>query len=118
MADTVGIKGLRVETHIGVTEQERAQPQTVVIDIDIHADLSRAGETDDVADTVDYAAVAEAVAKLVGASECKLLEHLAAKVVGVISTFSGVNGVTVVVGKETAPMPVEVDGVSVRVERP
>ena len=118
MTDLVRIRDLRVKTRVGVTPGERANPQIVVIDIDIQADLGAAGASDDLTDTVDYSAVSQAVAELVSSSECKLLEHLAAKVAELISTFSGVNGVTVEVAKEAAPMPVDVGRVSVRLERP
>ena len=48
--DTVFLHGLKAQTLIGVFDWERRQPQTVLLDIDIRADLSAAEKSDNVAD--------------------------------------------------------------------
>ncbi|HYZ46764.1 MAG TPA: dihydroneopterin aldolase [Actinomycetota bacterium] len=115
MSDAIVVRGLRVATRIGVTERERTQPQTVVVDLEITADLTRAAASDDLADTVDYSAVVDRVETFVAAAESNLLEHLAARVASVVSRMDGVERVTVEITKDPPPVEQEVDRVSVKI---
>jgi FolB domain-containing protein len=116
VSDVIRLRGLRVQGRVGVTPEERAEPQDVIVDIDIHADLRKAGTSDYLADTVDYSQVAERIEQVVSGSEMRLLEHVAQRIVDEISAILGVEGVTVEVSKK-APMPQDHDRVSVRLER-
>ena len=116
MSDRIRIRGLEVEARVGVSEQERARPQTVIVDVDIAADLSRATASDDVRDTIDYGEVLSAVAETVRASESKLLEHLAAKIVSVVSRMDGVANVTVEIAKQSPPVSEQVEAIGVTIE--
>ena len=117
-SDAIRITGLRVETHIGVTDEERAEPQTIVIDLSLYADLTKAGISDDLADTIDYDAVITQVSELVRSSKPRLLEHLAEEIANLISRFRLVDRVTVEARKERLPDPsAEVEAVTVRIER-
>jgi 7,8-dihydroneopterin aldolase/epimerase/oxygenase len=118
MTDVIRIRGLRAKTRIGVTEEERGAEQVVIINIDIRADLTRPGETDDLADTIDYDSTITEVVALVRAGERKLLEHLAEEIGGLITRNKNVKGVTVEIAKENLPVDEDVDGVVVRIERP
>ncbi len=118
MDDVIAIKTLRVETRIGVKEAERAAPRTVTINIAISTDTSAAGRSDDLGDTVDYAAVIEEVAALVGGREFRLLEHLAEEVAGLVAAKIGVRAVTVEVEKDDPPVAASVGAVAVKIERP
>jgi dihydroneopterin aldolase len=111
------IRGLRVATRVGVTSEERARPQTVVLDVDLDADLSRAAASDELVDTVDYSAAVTRIADVVSTSEAKLLEHLAGKVVSVLSRMDGVRGVTVQIAKEPPPVAEDLESVAVRIVR-
>lgn len=115
--DSIIVRQLRVETRVGATEDERSKLQPVTIDLEIAADLRRAGETDDLADTVDYGAVTAGVAELVRNSTSALLEHLAAKIAAHIAAIPHVGGVTVEVAKVSPPIEEEVGGVAIRIER-
>jgi dihydroneopterin aldolase len=117
VSDRISLHGLRFEARIGITPEERAEPRTLVVDVDIEVDLRKAGESDDLAHTVDYSQVAERIERIVTGTEMKLLEYAAQRIVDEISTISGVERVTVEVAKK-APMPQEHDRVSVRMERP
>lgn len=118
MTDRIRITGLQVETRIGVGDEERSSPQRVSIDIEIVCDLKKAGESDDINDTIDYGRVAQAVAELARGSEAHLLERLAEKIAASIGTFPGVTGVTVEVAKQSPPITEEVGPISVRIDRP
>jgi 7,8-dihydroneopterin aldolase/epimerase/oxygenase len=118
VSDRIGILGLRVDAHIGVTEEERARPQTLRLDVDITADLSKASASDDLADTIDYAAAVSLISETVRSSRCKLLEHLAYEVASVVSCMELVTGVSVAISKQPPPVSESVDAIVVRIERP
>lgn len=111
----ISIRGLRVEAHIGVTEDERAKQQALLIDIDIETDVRDAARSDDVEDTIDYGAVVDDVAAFVRSSRYRLLERLGAEIGELICRDPRVVRVTVDVGKETPPVSEVVSGLSVGV---
>ncbi|MEA2453071.1 MAG: dihydroneopterin aldolase / 2-amino-4-hydroxy-6-hydroxymethyldihydropteridine diphosphokinase [Actinomycetota bacterium] len=117
MTGRIEIIGLVVDTHIGVTAQERSRPQEVVVDIDISKDLSAAGATDSLDDTIDYDALVTEVAAFIRSSECNLLERLASQIADRVSAKQAVNGVTVRVKKLHVPVDEEVAAISVTIER-
>ena len=65
MLDRIELRGLRIVGTHGVLPEERQRSQPFEVDLDIVADLSRASASDDLEDTVDYGAVAAAVAAVV-----------------------------------------------------
>lgn len=77
--DLVKIEGLSLQALIGVYDFERHAKQRVIVDLIMHTDLSKAGETDDVNQTIDYGKVAERLGDLAQQCEFKLLEALAAQ---------------------------------------
>lgn len=115
MNGCIKIRGLRVATRVGVTPEERARPQTVVLDVDVDADLAPAAASDELRDTIDYAAAVTRVADVVAASEANLLEHLAAKVISALSRMEGVQGVTVEISKQPPPVAEDVESIAVRI---
>ena len=76
-SDRIHISGLRVEYIIGINDWERETKQQVIIDITLHADLTRAGESDDIADTVNYRDISKAIQEHVEASSYGLIEAMA-----------------------------------------
>ncbi len=117
MSDEIWIRGLHVKARIGVTEAERSRPRDLRIDIGIRADLRTPGRTDDLGDTIDYAAVADRVTSLAERGESKLLEHLAERIAALVTDFVGVRGVSVELSKPDPPVSSEVEIVSVRIDR-
>lgn len=96
-------------------ERERAQPFEV--DLDVETDLRRAGTTDDLADTVDYGGLCEAVAAVVGGERYALIERLAERIAEVVLAGPGVSAVTVHLRKLRPPVPVDVASAGVRIHR-
>lgn len=115
--DSINVTDLRVKSHIGATEDERAKPQLLSVNLQIATDMRRAGTSDDLSDTVDYATVIGEVEQLIARSRCALLEHLAENIAAHIAAIPGVNGVTVEVAKDAPPIEQEVGCVGVRIER-
>ena len=75
--DTVLIKGLKAASVIGCYAWERDIRQTLVIDLELKADFSRAAETDALEDALDYAAISQRVIAVCDESRFQLLEALA-----------------------------------------
>jgi 7,8-dihydroneopterin aldolase/epimerase/oxygenase len=75
--DCIFLHGLTAECIIGFIDWERQVPQTVVVDLELPVDCTRASVSDEVADTLDYKKVAKRALEFIGASEFKLVETLA-----------------------------------------
>ncbi len=75
--DMIYLRGLRVETVIGIYEWERRIKQPVIVDIKMAADIRRAAATDNIDDTLNYKAVAKRVIGFVEGSQFQLVETLA-----------------------------------------
>jgi 7,8-dihydroneopterin aldolase/epimerase/oxygenase len=119
-ADTITIAGLRVRGYHGVYDFERRDGQDFVVDVVLELDLSPAAASDDVADTVHYGELAEALAKVIAGEPVNLLETLAQRLADVCLADARVGAVTITVHKPQAPVSVPVSdlAVTIRRERP
>jgi dihydroneopterin aldolase len=113
----IELRGLRVLTRIGVTDEELERERPLLIDLDLVPARSAATETDDIADTVDYAAVAAAAERVATAGPHRTLERLASEIAGAVLADFGCDEVGVRVVKPQPPMDQDVDHVAVRVAR-
>ena len=100
--DKIFLDELKVDTIIGIWEWERRIRQTVVIDIEMSADIAKAAATDDVADTLNYKSVAKRVQTFVADSSFKLVETLAERIAAIIREEFAVAWVRVRVNKPGA----------------
>jgi dihydroneopterin aldolase len=112
---TILVTGLRELGVHGVLPEEQSRPQPFEVDVELEVDLSSAGQTDDLDDTVDYSAVAEAVSRVVKNERYQLLERLATRIGEVCRTDDRVRSVTVTVRKLHPPVRAMLDHVAVRV---
>ncbi len=117
MTDRILIVGLRELGVHGVLPEEQERPQPFEVDVELEVDLTKAGSTDDLEDTVDYAAVSEAIARVVSSERHQLIERLATRIGEVCCVDTRVNGVTVTVRKLNAPVRAMIDHVAVRIRR-
>ncbi len=76
-SDYVLIEGLEVRTVIGIYDWERDIRQSVRLDLKMAWDISKAAQTDDIADTLDYKAVSKRLISYVEESSFGLIESLA-----------------------------------------
>ena len=97
--DIITLDALRAETLLGVYPRERVLPQTVEIDLSIGFSSASAGASDDLADTIDYAAVVARIRADLGTSRFHLLEALAEHVAGLLLAEFGAAWVRVSVTK-------------------
>ncbi len=104
--DRIELRGLRVLARVGVLPIEREQGQPLDMDLDLVIDLGAAGASDDLADTVDYGAVCDAVQAAVAKEHVDLLERLAEVVArAVLAIDERVVAVDVAVRKLRPPVP-------------
>ena len=90
----------------GVSLEERMEPQPFELDVTMWTDLAPAAANDDLAQTVDYAAVFPEVARIVEDTSFRLIESLATAVVeAVLASQTKVTRVEVRVRKPKAPLP-------------
>ena len=82
--DIVYIRDLKIETVIGVNDWEREVSQVVSLDLEMGTDIRGAADSDDIADTLDYKAVAKRLIAFVGGSEFMLVERLAERIADIV----------------------------------
>lgn len=111
------IAGLRELGVHGVLPEEQARPQPFEVDVELAVDLAAAGESDALDDTVDYAAVSEAISRVVASERYHLLERLGTRIAEVCRQDERVTGVVVTVRKLHPPVRAMVDHVAVRIEQ-
>lgn len=116
-SDRVVLRGLRGYGRHGVLESERRLGQSFLVDVAIELDTSRAAETDDVADTVDYSDVAESVLAIIEGEPVALLEKLAQLICDAVLANERVQAVDVTVHKPSAPVPAPFDDIAVTIRR-
>ena len=115
--DTIRIEQLELDCLIGVNPWERLTKQRITIDITMEVDLSAAGRSDSIRDTVDYRVVAKAVAEEVNSSSYKLVEALAARLAEICMTNERVQSVEVTLRKPGAIRNATAVGVTIRRSR-
>jgi len=82
--DIIFIRELRADAWIGIYEWEKLRPQTLDFNLEIGLDTHRAGETDNIRDTVDYGKVVERIRGDLKDQHFKLLEALAEHIAQVV----------------------------------
>lgn len=113
---TVSIHGLEAFGFHGVLPAERELGQRFVVDVDLELAAAVSTESDDLADTVDYAALADAVAAIVAGPPVALLERLAGAIADRALQEPGARTVTVTVRKPHVALahPVAATAVTLR----
>ena len=97
--DKIYIRDLSIRCIIGVNQDERTEKQDVVINVILFTDTRKAGQTDDLDDSVDYKKVKKTILSLVESSEFLLIEKLADEIAKVCLDDLKVQKVSVTVDK-------------------
>ena len=106
--DKIILRGLPVGCVIGTLPAERTAPQTLFFDLELCGDFSRAGQTDDLNDAVDYTAVERCVKEYAAGTSFYLLERLAYACAGkLLAQFPLLSQVTLRIDKPDAPVESE-----------
>ncbi|WP_018143219.1 2-amino-4-hydroxy-6-hydroxymethyldihydropteridine diphosphokinase [Alloscardovia criceti] len=115
--DYITLTGVSAYGTHGVLDFEHAQPQKFVVDAVMYLDLSDASRSDDLADTVSYAQIADRIVSVIEGEHSDLIEHLAQRIADSILLSWRVKKTIVTVHKPQAPIEQEFGDVSVTVER-
>ena len=100
--DIIYLHDLKIECIIGIWEWERRIKQTVILDLDMAADIRRAAASDHIDDTINYKAVAKRLIDYVGHSEFQLVETMAEKVAEILLAEFKLQWVRVRINKKGA----------------
>jgi dihydroneopterin aldolase len=102
----------------GVYPEENKLGQKYIVDLDLRMDLSRAAQSDDVEDTVNYAEIHSLVKGIVEGPPVKLIETLCEKIAStLLGTYTSIIKATVSVTKPNPPFDITFDGVTVEFRR-
>lgn len=111
--DVIRLKEITAFPRLGVGDLEKSWVQKVTLDIELHLDLSRAGSSDRIEDTVDYQRVYETVREVSEARKYHLIEALAHQVaVAVLDRFPA-ERISVRVRKLSLPFDADLNCVEV-----
>ena len=117
MADKIVIERLEFQGRCGITAEERRHAQPMAVDLELDCETRSAGGSDDLADTVDYAAVVERIV-IVGEQEiCALLESLAEKMLMMLFTEFPVSRARLWLRKLAPPIAHTAGSVGIKVDR-
>lgn len=100
--DQIFIKDLLVRGIIGINDWEREKPQDILINIIISADLTKAGETDDITYSINYRTIAKKAQSRAETAQRLTVEALAADIANICLEEPGVMEVHVKVEKPNA----------------
>ena len=102
--DKIELRGMTFYGFHGVNPAEKELGQRFVVDLDIFTDLTKAGRTDDLGDTVDYSEVYRDIRDVVEGPSQNLLESVAAAIAEQALAHHGVEAVRVRLMKPEVPM--------------
>lgn len=112
--DSIFIEGLKVNTIIGVHPWEKCQTQPLLFDIELFTTIMGAAQTDQLADTVDYAKVSQDIIKLAQQESFELIETLAEQVCEhVLKHYQGVQAIQLKLAKPHAVAEAKQVGVKI-----
>lgn len=100
--DIIFLRDLRIETVIGVYEWERRIKQVVSLDLEMAVNIRKAAASDDLADTLNYKAVAKRLIQFVGESRFNLVETLAERAAAILLEEFSIPWVRLTVSKPGA----------------
>lgn len=117
MTSKILLENLKIYAYHGVLPEETIIGTYFILNIEIHADLWKATETDHLEDTINYAEINTIVHEEMKIPS-KLMEHAAGRMMTKIKiTFPQITFISVKMTKTSPPMQGEMDGVSVYFEK-
>jgi 7,8-dihydroneopterin aldolase/epimerase/oxygenase len=118
MSDHIFVTGLLVHAHHGVMPHEEEVGQRFVIDLELTVDLSRAGTSDKLVDTVSYSSIVDTATRAFTGKSFRLVETAAAITAeALLAGFPKVSAVRVTVHKPHAPIAAIFNDVGVSILR-
>ena len=115
--DRITLNGLTAIGHHGVFDHERRDGQEFRVDVELGLDLTPAATTDDLARTVDYGHLADALVEVLTGPPVDLIETVALRMVDLCLSQARVEWASVTVHKPNAPITPTFTDVAVTLER-
>jgi dihydroneopterin aldolase len=118
MTDRIFLQAMSFIGRHGVTDEERAEPQQIDVDLEARLDLRAAGEKDELAETVDYGRLYELCRQVVEEHTFRLLEAIAERIAAIaLADHALIESVSVTVRKPGVPIDGQLEQAGVTVER-
>lgn len=116
--DKILLQGMEFYAYHGVFKEEAKLGQKFIVDLELHTDLRRAGESDDLIDTLNYAEIFDIVKQTAQLERYKLVEAVAEKIASrLLEHFPPLAAAKVKVTKLSPPIEGILAGASVEIER-
>ena len=115
--DRIAVRGITAHAHHGVYDWERERGQTFRVDAVLELDTAPAAAGDDLARTVNYAALAQELHAVLTGEPVDLLETLAQRLADTCLANPLVDAVEITVHKPEADLGVPFDDVAVTIRR-
>ncbi|MEV5838239.1 dihydroneopterin aldolase [Nocardia sp. NPDC052112] len=103
--DRIELRGLRAYGYHGCFDYERRDGQEFLVDLTVWTDFAAAAATDDLANTIDYGALAERAVRIIQGPPRNLIEKVVAEIADDVMADPRIESVEVVVHKPSAPIP-------------
>lgn len=119
MTSYILLENIRFFAYHGVAPQETTVGNEFVVSLRLKTDIARAMKSDDVADTVNYAEIHQAIKEEMDIPS-KLLEHVAGRIVRrLFNDFPTIESIDLKLSKRNPPMGADIEtaGVEVHIER-
>ena len=116
--DKIILTGISVFGRHGCSEAEQQHGQNFKIDLELNLNLSKAGKTDELSDTVDYSQVLSDVEKIVGGTPRKLIETVAEEIAAtLLEKYPMLESLKVTLHKPDAPLSIKYADAAVEIYR-
>jgi dihydroneopterin aldolase len=100
--DIVFIRGLRIQTRIGIHDWEKQIDRPLVLDLELATEVARGAASDRIEDALDYEAVTKRLTEFVSASHYELVETLAERCAALLMDEFAIPWVRIVLNKPGA----------------
>ena len=118
MKDSILLNNMQFTGKHGCSEEERQHNQPFIVDAEFFLDLSKAGNSDNLNDTVDYVAVFKTIESIIKGPSRNLIEALAEDITKtLLEKFSLIDSVKIVIHKPDPPVAFSFDGAAVSIYR-
>jgi len=115
--NTISLKGMQFFAHHGYYKEEQIMGAYFMLDVEVEVDFTKAGNNDNLADTINYENIYE-IAKEVMHKPAKLLEFLVQRIEAqLISYYPSIRGIKIVLEKRNPPLGGPVHASQVAIER-
>ncbi len=117
MSGQIFIERLEFRGRVGVTVEERTRPQPLAVDVELDGRLEEAGRSDDLAQTIDYATIAQRIVAIGTEKDCHLLETLAERLFAMLFDEFPIDHAKLWIRKLHPPLTYVTGSVGVSLER-